>query len=42
VNSSTAAADRFNSADTFVEVTRVGISTTNYTSANVTAAFEFF
>ena len=39
---STKAGDAFTSADTFVEVTRVGVTVTNYTSANVTAGFEFF
>ncbi len=42
VNSSTVAADQLNSADTFVEVARVGVTAANYTAANINATAFFF
>lgn len=41
LDSSTAAADVLSSADTFVEVTRVGITSADYTAANIAASFAF-
>ena len=37
VNSSTTVANTLNSTDTFVEVVRVGMTTANYTLANIDA-----
>jgi hypothetical protein len=42
VNSSTATADALTSADTFVEVARVGVAIADYTSANIGATVAFF
>jgi len=37
VNSSTATANTLTSADTFVEIVRIGMTTANYTLANIDA-----
>lgn len=42
VQDTTAAGIALTSADTFVEVVRVGMTASDYTSANITASFSFF
>ncbi len=41
LDSSTGTADVLSSADTFVEVTRVGMTSTDFTAANIAASFAF-